>query len=175
LKAEEVFYKIYQKENLLIAKLCHNRAGAYDNLHDYENALSEINVAIDIKSHLMSSNSKSVFASKARRISILIDQIMFADELLIDKFELCKSFINELKLDTINDIDLEEQIRKSRLREIEGMEQDLLSLNHNNTKERVIAYFRNKMNKIKICVEKGEVEGHLLDNFITSVQNVLQN
>lgn len=124
IEAEETFKRIYQRDNIITAKLYHNRAFIYSRLSDFKNAALCINKAIDMKNELLLSKDDSLFNSKLRRISMLIEQIIYADDIynFVSETELCRIYLNELKNETINNAELIEQKRNDRIIHIDEIE-----------------------------------------------------
>lgn len=70
-----------------------------------------------MKNELLLSKDDSLFNSKLRRISMLIEQIIYADDInnFVSETELCRIYLNELKNETINNAELIEQKKNDRI------------------------------------------------------------
>ena len=77
-----------------------------------------------MKNELLLSKDDSLFNSKLRRISMLIEQIIYADDInnFVSETELCRIYLNELKNETINYAELIEQKRNDRIIHIDEIE-----------------------------------------------------
>lgn len=159
IKAVGAFNKINQGDNILTAKLYHNIANACRKLGDFENAILYINKAIDIKSKLMQSNDNSLFESKMRRISILIDQIMNVENVNSIGYEikLCKSYLNKLKIEVLHTTDLIEPKSNDRINRIK---ESKIKFNKyiKNPEERYLQVAKNKFEECKRLLDVMKTE-----------------
>jgi hypothetical protein len=127
LVAEEAFSKICPEYNMMVAQIYNDRAWIYNKLCDYKNASLCIDKAIDIKKNLRLQDEDSLFKSKLEKISLLINHIIHIEDICSFKenIQLCKSFLNILKAENINAINVLEEKRKDRIISIEKLEQQI--------------------------------------------------
>ena len=150
--AEESFNRIFQGSNIIIAKLYHNRANYFNTTLEFQNALKNINTAININDCLGMKEDDSMFNSEIRRISILIDQILYSENLnnISKDIELCNQYITGL-LEKIKNIStLSEQTIRERL-EIVIKLKEQLNLFVNDEHERFLRVAQINFEEIKRC------------------------
>lgn len=151
IEAENLFNSFFQRDNILIiAKLNHNRANSYRQTRNFECAILCINKAINLKTELLSPNDKSLYDSKIRRVSLLVEMIVFTENLdfVIKEIELCQCYLSELKSEVLNETTLSEQEKKGRIIEIDDLEKRI-DLYIKNPKERFLEVAKIKFEEFK--------------------------
>lgn len=127
IEAEELYGRIYPEHSILTAKLYHNKAKVFSMSADFKNAMSCINKAIGIKDKLLRPMANSLFKSKLRRISILVNQVVYAEDLncILEEVELCHQYLGKLKFENLNNTELLEPKQTERINSIEELENKL--------------------------------------------------